>query len=55
MNILKEDIFPKMKREAQKMVRFDGARKIFALLGTYKAVKHLSEKHSGTVRPTDQN
>lgn len=35
-----------MKREAQKMVKFDGARKIFVLLRTHKAVKYLSEKHS---------
>lgn len=40
-----------MKREAHNMVKFNGLRKTFALLRTYKAVKHLSEKYSGTLEP----
>jgi len=39
----------------EKLVKFDDARKMFVLLRTHKAVKHLSEKHSGTVRITNQN
>lgn len=54
LNLLKKEIFVK-NEEFEKLVKFDGARKIFAVLRTYKAVKHLSEKHSGTVRTTNQN